>query len=285
MSIVITGATGHLGKLVVDSLLDLGVEPSDVVAAGRDKEKLAAHYGPKGVRTVEIDYDDPESLETAFQSGDKVLLVSGSELGKRVAQHRNVIDAARKAGVAHLAYTSAPKADTTTLVLAPEHKATEDAIIGSGITYTLLRNGWYTENYVPALEQARATGKVIASAGNGRVASAPRSDYAAAAAAVLSGDGHQNAVYELSGDIAWGFEELAEVFGSVLGRDVAYEAVDAGEHLAILTSAGLDEQTAGFLVALDGNIRDGELALTTGDLSRLTGRPTVPLSEAFARLS
>jgi NAD(P)H dehydrogenase (quinone) len=224
-------------------------------------------------------------LETAFQSGDKVLLVSGTELGKRVAQHRNVINAARKAGVAQLAYTSAPKADTTTLVLAPEHKATEEAIVASGVTYTILRNGWYTENYVPALEQARHTGKVIASVGGGRVASASRADYAAAAAAVLLGDGHENAVYELSGDVAWDFEDLAAAFSTVLDRPVVYEPVEAGEHLEILKGAGLDEQTAGFLVALDGNIRDGELAVTTGDLSRLTGRPTVPLNETFARLS
>jgi NAD(P)H dehydrogenase (quinone) len=285
MSIVITGATGHLGKLVVDSLLDLGVDPGEVVAAGRNRETLAAHYGPKGVRTVQIDYSDPASLEAAFENGDRVLLVSGTELGQRVAQHRNVIDAAQKAGVAQLAYTSVFKADTTTLVLAPEHKATEEAVIASGLTYTLLRNGWYTENYAAALEQARQTGKVIASAGNGRVASASRSDYAAAAAAVLSTDGHDNAVYELSGDAAWDFEDLAASFGAALDRPVSYESVEPGEHLEILKGAGLDGQTAGFLVALDGNIRDGELAAATGDLSRLTGRPTVPLSETFARLS
>lgn len=285
MSIVITGATGHLGKLVVDSLLDLGVDPSEVVAAGRNSETLAAHYGPKGVRTVQIDYSDPASLEAAFENGDRVLLVSGTEVGQRVAQHRNVIDAAQKAGVAQLTYTSVFKAGTTTLVLAPEHKATEEAVIASGLTYTLLRNGWYTENYAAALEQARQTGKVVASAGNGRVASASRSDYAAAAATVLSTDGHDNAVYELSGDVAWDFEDLAASFGAALDRPVSYESVEPGEHLEILKGAGLDEQTAGFLVALDGNIRNGELAAATGDLSRLTGRPTVPLSETFARLS
>jgi NAD(P)H dehydrogenase (quinone) len=285
MSIVITGATGQLGKLVVDSLLDLGVDPGEVVAAGRNSETLAAHYGPKGVRTVRIDYSDPASLEAAFENGDRVLLVSGTELGQRVAQHRNVIDAAQKAGVAQLAYTSVVKADTTTLVLAPEHKATEEAVIASGLTYTLLRNGWYTENYAAALEQARQTGKVVASAGSGRIASASRSDYAAAAAAVLSTDGHDNAVYELSGDVAWDFEDLAASFGAALDRPVSYEPVEPGEHLEMLKAAGLDEQTAGVLVALDGNIRDGELAAATGDLSRLTGRPTVPLSETFVRLS
>ena len=285
MSIVITGASGHLGKLVIDSLLRLGVEPNEVLAAGRDNERLSDHYAPKGVRTVQIDFNDPGSMEKVFERGDRVLLISGNEMGKRVAQHGNVIDAARKAGVAHLAYTSAQRADTTTLVLAPEHKATEEALIASGVTYTILRNGWYTENYVPALEQARQTGKVVASAGNGRVASAPRADYAAAAAAVLFGEGHENAVYELSGDVAWDFDDLAAVFGAALDRKVTYEAVEPEEHLAILKGAGLDELTAGFLVALDGNIRDGELALTTGDLSRLTGRPTVPLSETFANLS
>lgn len=285
MSIVITGATGQLGKLVIDSLLDLGIAPDELVAAGRDQEKLTALYGGKGVRTARIDFDDAASLDAVFQTGDRVLLVSGTELGRRVEQHVNVIKAARKAGVDQLVYTSAPKADTTTLVLAPEHKATEEALIASGVPYTILRNGWYTENYAPALEQARHTGKLVASAGKGKVASAARSDFAGAAATVLTTDGHHNAVYELNGDVAWDFEELAEAFSSVLGREVAYEAVDPAEHLAILTGAGLDEQTAGFLVALDGNIRDGELASTTGDLSRLTGRPTVPLAEALARLA
>lgn len=285
MSIVITGATGQLGKLVVDNLLELGVDPNELVAAGRDTQKLAAHYGPKGVRTVRIDFNDPDTLETAFQSGDKVLLVSGTEVGRRVAQHTNVIDAARKAGVAHLAYTSVLKADTTTLVLAPEHKATEEAVVASGVPYTILRNGWYTENYAPALEQARQTGKLIASAGDGRVASASRADYAAAAAAVLSSEGHRNAVYELSGDVAWHFGDLAAAFGAAFDREVAYVPVESAEHLEILKGAGLDEQTAEFVIALDGNIRDGELALTTGDLARLTGRPTVPLTEAFIGLS
>lgn len=285
MSIVITGATGQLGKLVIDSLLDLGIAPDELVAAGRDQEKLAALYDAKGVRAARIDFDDAASLDAVFQTGDRVLLVSGNELGKRVEQHVNVINAARKAGVDQLVYTSAPKADTTTLVLAPEHKATEEALIASGVPYTILRNGWYSENYAPALEQARHTGKLVASAGKGKVASAARSDFAAAAATVLTSGGHHNAVYELSGDVAWDFEELAEAFSSVLGREVAYEAVDPAEHFAILTGAGLDEQTAGFLVALDGNIRDGELASTTGDLSRLTGRPTVPLAEALGRLA
>jgi NAD(P)H dehydrogenase (quinone) len=285
MSIVITGATGQLGKLVIGSLLERGVEASHIVAAGRDQEKLSAHYGPQGIRTVRVDYSDPESLAAAFQSGDKVLLISGSEVGQRVAQHRNVIDAARTAGVAQLAYTSVVRADTSTLVLAPEHKATEEALVASGLPYTLLRNGWYTENYVPALEQARQTGKVVASVGNGRVASASRADYAAAAAAVLSTDGHHNAVYELSGDVAWDFEELAASLSAALDRSVVYEAVEPGEHFELLKAAGLDDQTAGFLVALDGNIRDGELAPTTGDLSRLTGRPTASLRETIAQLS
>lgn len=285
MSIVITGATGQLGRLVIESLLNRGVAPGEIVAAGRDSGKLAAHYGLKGVRSVRIDFDDPASLEAAFQDADKVLLVSGTEIGKRVAQHRNVVDAARKAQVGHLVYTSALKADTSVLVVAPDHKATEEAIIASGIPYTILRNGWYTENYVPALQEARESGKIVASAGKGRVASAPRSDYAAAAATVLSTDGHQNSVYELAGDAAWDFDDLAAAFGAVLGRQVAYQPVDPRQHLEILKGAGLDEQTAAFFVAMDGNIRDGELALATGDLSRLTGRPTVPLIDALRPLA
>lgn len=280
MSIVITGATGHLGRLVVQELLARGVAPGEVVAGGRDLGRIS-DLAERGVRTVRLDYDDPASLDAALSAGDTVLLISGSEVGHRVAQHTAVIDAAVRAGVARLVYTSVLDAATTPLVIAPEHKATEEALAASGLTTTLLRHGWYSENYLPTLEQARATGVVVSSAGDGRVASADRADFAAAAAVVLTTDGHEGAVYELSGDAAWTMADLAATLSDVLGREVRLESLSPDEHRAALLAAGLDEGTAGFLVAVDGDIRAGLLGATSGDLSRLIGRPTTPLADTL----
>jgi NAD(P)H dehydrogenase (quinone) len=279
MTIVVTGATGQLGRLAIESLLARGVAASDILAAGRSAEKLAP-LADLGVRTARIDFTDPASLEAAFAGADSLLLVSASEPGQRVAQHANAIDAAKAVGVGHVVYTSAPRADTTELVLAPEHKATEELLVASGLPVTILRNNWYTENYAGTFAQARETGRVVGNTGEGRVASATRADYADAAAVVLTTDGHAGATYELGGDTAWNFHELAAVFAEVLGRDVVYAPVSAEEHRAQLLAAGLDEGTAGFVVALDANIAAGTLAEVTGDLSRLIGRPTTPLIDA-----
>ncbi|GAA1405353.1 SDR family oxidoreductase [Catellatospora coxensis] len=284
MSIVISGATGQLGRLVVAALLDRGVPAEQIVAGARDESRLA-DLAARGVRVARFDYDDPASLPAGLTEGDTLLLVSGSEVGRRVAQHQAVIAAATAAGVARLAYTSVLNAADSPLPVAPDHVATERAIRASGLPFTLLRNGWYTENYAPALVQARAAGVVLSSAGDGRVASATRADYAAATAAALTGDGHEGAVYELSGDRAWDFDELAAAFATVLGRDVVYRRVSSDEHLKLLTEAGLDAGTAGFLVAVDRDIADGALALTTGDLSRLAGRPTTALVDALRPLA
>ena len=280
MTVLVTGATGHLGRLAVEQLLALGHPADQVVATGRRLEPLA-DLARTGVRTAVADYDDPATLATAFADVDVALLVSGSELGRRVPQHRNVIVAAVAAGVKRLVYTSAPHADTTSLVVAPEHKATEELLLASGIAYTVLRNGWYTENYAPVLEQARETGVIVGSAGDGKVASASRVDYAAAAAEVLLGSGHENRVYELGGDHAWDHDELASAVGEILGREVRYERVEPADHLAALLSAGVPQGQAEFLVALDANTRDGLLAETSGDLSALLGRPTTPLLEGL----
>lgn len=280
MSIVVTGATGHLGRLVVQHLLADGVPAAEIVAAGRRTERLA-DLAEQGVRVAAVDYADPATLAAAFDGADVVLLVSGSEVGQRVAQHRAVIEAAKGAGVGRVVYTSAPKADTSPLVLAPEHKATEEILRASGLTFTILRNGWYTENYLGDLQQARETGEIVAAVAAGRVASAPRDDFAAAAAVVLRTEGHDDAVYELSGDEAWDFDDLAAAATEVLGRPVVYRAVTSEERRAGLLAAGLDEGTAGFVVALDENTRDGLLAGADGTLSRLIGRPTTPLVEAL----
>jgi NAD(P)H dehydrogenase (quinone) len=280
VSVVVTGATGHLGRLVVENLLDRGVPADQVVAIGRRTEALA-DLAERGVQVRRADFDDRASLDEALRGADSVLLVSGSELGRRVPQHSRLIDAAKAAGVGHLLYTSAPHADTTPLVLAPEHKATEELIRASGLPFTILRNGWYTENYLGDLEQARTTGEVVSSVGAGRVASASRADYAAAAAAVLTGTGHDGAVYELSGDTAWDYADLAAAISQVIGRDVVYRPVTPAERRAGLLAAGLDEGTAQFVVALEGNTRAGLLAETTGELARLIGRPTTPLVDGL----
>ena len=281
MSIVVTGATGHLGRLIVTALLRNGVPATDIVAAGRKVEKLA-DFAEQGVRVAQIDYSEPETLAAAFAGADTLMLVSASDPGQRVPQHTAAIDAAKAAGISRIVYTSAPQADTTALILAPDHKATEELIAASGLDFTILRNGWYTENYAGEIEKARESGSIVASVGDGRVASASRKDYADAAAVVLVGDDHAGQVYELSGDVAWNFDELAAAIAGIVGRDVEYSRLTPEEHAALLASFGLDEGTVGFVVALDGNIRDGLLAETSGDLARLIGRPTTPLAEGLA---
>ncbi|TDL42736.1 SDR family oxidoreductase [Kocuria rosea] len=280
MSIVITGATGRLGRHVISSLLRLDVQLPDLVAAGRDEGKLGA-LRELGLATVRADYTEPATLDQAFAGADTVLLISSSEVGIRVPQHRNAVDAAVRAGVSRLVYTSALGADRGKLLLADEHLATEEAIAASGLPFTILRNGWYTENFEPALRHAETTGVVLASAGDGRVASATREDYAEAIAAVLAQDGHAGQTYELSGDVAWSFDELAAALTEVLDREVVYRRLTPEQHLAELERTGVDESTARFLVALDANIEDGALDLVTGDLSRLLGRRTTALVDAL----
>jgi len=279
MTIAVTGATGQLGRLVLEELL-ASQEPAALVAVVRDGGK-AEELRARGAQVRVADYSDPAALAAALAGVDKLLLVSGSEVGSRVAQHANVVNAAKAAGVGFIAYTSVLAADTTPLSLAPEHKATEELIRASGLDYTILRNGWYTENYVQAVATARQTGAVVAAAGDGRVASAARADYAAAAAAVLSSAGHEGRVYELSGDYAWDFKELATAITAIAGREVVYQPVSAPELVEVLTTAGLDQGTAGFLAALDTDTQAGLLAIVTGELSGLIGRPTTPLLQAL----
>jgi NAD(P)H dehydrogenase (quinone) len=280
--IVITGATGHLGRLVVEALLEK-VPAEQIVAAVRSPEK-AADLAERGVTVRKADYNEPETLAPALAGAEKVLLVSGNEVGKRTAQHGAVVEAAKAAGVSHLVYTSAPRADTSALILAPEHKATEELIRASGLTYTFLRNNWYNENYVATIEQGAKTGSIAGNAGEGRVASATRADYAAAAVAVLTGTGHENKVYELSGDIAWTRSELAGEIAKATGKEVVYTDLSPQEHEAALTKAGTPEGAAGFVVALDGNIKDGLLSETSGDLRALIGRATTPIADTVAEV-
>jgi len=280
MPIAVTGATGHLGRLVIDELRRSRPAGS-LVAIARDASR-AQDLAEAGVLVREAAYEDRAALVRALAEVRVLLLVSGSEVGRRVEQHRNVVEAAVEAGVEHVVYTSAPRADTSALVLAPEHRATEEMLRDSGLAWTILRNNWYTENYVGTLAQAAETGEIVSAAGEGRVASASRADLAAGAAAVLLGEGHEGKVYELGGDHAWDFHELAAAASKVVGREGVYKPVDAETLRSILVQhAGLDEGTAGFVVQLDLDIAAGLLAETTGELSALLGRPTTPLEEGL----
>ncbi|WP_447647462.1 SDR family oxidoreductase [Microbacterium forte] len=281
MTILVTGATGNLGRLVIASLLERGADPQSIIAGARDVAKAE----DLGVRVARLDYTDPSSVTSALEGVDSVLLISGSEVGQRVAQHQAVIDAARSAGVTKFVYTSAPKATTSDLVLAPEHKATEELITASGLPAVILRNNWYTENYAADLARAAETGVLASGAGDGRVASASRKDFAEAAAVVLLEDGHIGQVYELGGDVAWDYTQLAAAIAEVSGRDVTYQPLTADEQLAGLQAAGLDEGTAGFVVALDAGIASGALSDSDGTLARLIGRPTTPLVEGLRAIA
>lgn len=282
MNIVITGATGQLGRLVIDQLLARGVDPSTITAGGRNEQALAELAG-RGVRTARVDYADPSTIDDAVAGADKVLLISGNEVGQRSVQHKAVIDATRRVG-AELLYTSAPRATSTDLVLAPEHAATEGLLQGSGLTYTVVRNNWYSENYADTIRQAASEGRILSSAGAGKVASATRLDYAEAAAVVLLSDEYAGEILELGGDAPWDVEELASTVAEVAGRDVTVTQLSTEEHVTALTGAGLDAGTAGFVAALDANIAAGCLSDSDGTLSRIIGRPTTPLKEYVAAL-
>ncbi len=271
--IVVTGASGQLGRLVIG-----GLPAGQVVAAARTPENVA----DLGVEVREADYDRPETLDKAFVGADTVLLISGNELGKRITQHEAAVNAAKRAGASRIVYTSAPYADTTDLVLAPEHKATEQLIRDSGLPFTFLRNGWYHENYEDVIALAATSGELVGNFGTGRVASAARADFAAAAVAVLTGSGHENKVYELTGDTAWTFPEFAEEIAAVAGRPVSYRDLSPAEHQAYLESVGTPAEVAAFVVALGQNIAAGTLAHTPGTLRELIGRPTTPIATAIA---
>jgi len=283
MSIVVTGATGHLGRLVVEDLLERGVPAADSVATGRSTEKLA-DLADRGVAVRRLDFDDPEALKGAFAAGDRVLLVSGSEPGKRVAQHQAVIDAAVAADVAQLVYTSAPKALTTPMKLAEEHRLTEQAIAASGVPATVLRNGWYFENYLGQLDTYLEHGAILGSAGDGRISGAARADFAAAAAAVLTAPAadHLGQTYELGGDESFTLAELAAAVSEATGQTVVYAEVPAADHLAALVGAGVPEFFAEILVDVDQVTAQGALEVEGCALSTLIGRPTTTLAEALA---
>ncbi|MBD0021537.1 NAD(P)H-binding protein [Gordonia pseudamarae] len=281
MTIAVFGATGALGNLTVDALLKRGVAAGDIRALGRSPERLAA-LADKGVATFAIDLNDPSTPAEPLRGADEVLLISGSEVGRRLPQHKAAIDAAVAAGVRRVTYTSAPQADTSTLILAPEHKATEEYLAAAPITATILRNGWYTENFQSEFGAAQATGVIANSVGEtARIASAPRADLAEAAAIVLTTDGHDGKVYELTGDTAWTFPEFAEALSRVLDKPVEYRTITADEERAGLAAAGLPAEVVDLVVSLNQSTREGQLSVVTDDLSRILGRPTTPIAETL----
>lgn len=278
MTVAVTGASGQLGRLVVEALLKDGSQP--VVAVVRDPAKVA-DLAARGVEVRVASYDDPEALERAFQGVDRVLLVSGNEFTKRVAQHTNVLRAAERAGVKLLAYTSIPQAGRNPLILAREHIGTEAALAGASIPTVLLRNGWYWENYTGGLAHAIETGVLYGAAGEGKVSGAARADYAEAAARVLTTDGHEGKVYELGGDETLSYAELAQVISEVAGKPVRYQDLPQADYAAALQGAGLDAGYAAALADADAGIADGILAVDSGDLQRLLGRPSTPVAEVL----
>lgn len=279
--ILVTGATGNLGRHVLAGLLER-VPAAQLAVAVRDPGK-AQDLAARGVHVRRADYGDAASFERALAGVDKLLLISSSEVGKRAAQHQLVIDAAKRAGVKLIAYTSILRADQSPLALAAEHKATEEALKASGIPYVLLRNGWYFENYTEHFGPALAHATFIGSAGSGRISAAARADYAAAAVAVLTSEGHAGKTYELAGDSAFSMAELAAQVSAQLGRPIGYQDLPAEQYQGALVGAGVPEPFARMLVDADLGAARGALQDDQRVLSALLGRPTTPLSVAVAR--
>jgi NAD(P)H dehydrogenase (quinone) len=279
MRIVVTGATGQLGRHVIEALLQRNVPAQDIVAAGRSIDKLA-DYAERGVQVKAMDYTDAASVAAALQGAGKVLLISGSEVGQRVEQHRTVVQAAKAEGVELVAYTSIANADSTGMKLAAEHQATEAILRESGVPFVLLRNGWYLENYTDQLPGTLAQGAIAGSAGEGRVSAASRADYAHAAAAVLVAGGQAGKIYELGGDEPFTMAELAAEISTAAGKHILYQDLPAPEYAGLLTGFGVPEAFAEILADSDLGIARGDLLVSTGDLRRLIGRPATSLGEA-----
>lgn len=276
----VTGASGHLGRFAVNELLARGMPAVDIIAVVRSPSK-AADLAERGVQVREGDYSRPETLTAALVGVDRLLLVSSSEPGHRVAHHTNVIEAATAAGVSRIAYTSLLDADQSTNPLAGEHRGTEQALRAAGVPFTLLRNGWYTENYTDQLAQYLQRGVILGAAGTGKIAAATRQDYAAAAAVALLQD-EGNRRYELGGP-AFDLTELAQVISDITGTPVTYRDLSVEEYAASLQQAGLDDATAQFVASLDTSIAHGDLQTDSQDLPQLLSRPATPLAEVIRR--
>jgi NAD(P)H dehydrogenase (quinone) len=274
----VTGATGQLGQHVIDTLLET-VPASAIVAGMRDpaKDEGAANaFRKKGIEVRTADYSRPETLASAFAGVDRLLLISSSENGERKVQHRNVINAAKDAGVGLIAYTSILRADTSPLFLAEEHRDTEAALAEAGVPFVLLRNGWYTEVYTWRLPLAFKHGVLIGAAEDGRISSAARADYASAAATVLAGGDHAGRIYELAGDASFTLAELVAVVAEASGKPMAYQNMTPEEFQSAALQAGAPEIVARILSDTDAGVAKGALFDNGGELARLIGRPTTP---------
>jgi NAD(P)H dehydrogenase (quinone) len=280
MTYVVTGATGNLGRLAVEALLRRGVPAAQITATGRRIDTLA-DLAAEGVNVRRADYTDPDSLREAFVGAKRLLLVSSSEVGNRVQQHVNVVRAATDAGVSLIAYTSIPKADTSTLLLAEEHRATEALLAESGIAYVLLRNGWYIENYTSQLP-VYLEHNIAGAASAGCISGATRADLAEASAVVLTQEGHAGATYELGG-MAFTMTELAEVISKATGQVVSYTDLAVEEYEQLLVSAGLPPVLAAVIADGDRGAAQGELYVNTTDLEQLLGRPAAPLADVVSQ--
>ena len=275
----ITGASGQLGRLALDALLQT-VEPGQIVALVRNPAKLA-DAAARGVQVRTFDYDAPQTLGPALAGVERLLLISSSEVGQRARQHQAVIDAAKAAGVKFVAYTSILRADASPLGLAVEHRATEDALKASGLTHALLRNGWYTENYVQAAPAALAHGALLGSAGDGEISGASRADYAAAAVKVLTGEAATK-TYELAGDAAFTLAQFAQALAEIAGKPVVYTNLPQADYAAALKAAGLPAPVADMLAQSDAAAAQGALFDDGHVLSGLIGRPTTPFRKTLA---
>ncbi|SNX88598.1 NAD(P)H dehydrogenase (quinone) [Streptomyces sp. TLI_55] len=280
MPIVVTGATGQLGRLTVEALLRRGIPAADIIATGRDIAGIK-DLADRGITVRRADFADTDGLAEAFAGADRLLLISASvPVGERVANHRRVIDAAASAGVSLVAYTSTTHADAATTVIGATHRETEGYLRDRGIPSVLLRNGWYLENYTSQLSQILQNGAVVGAAGDGRISAASRADYAEAAAVVLTGEGHTGAVYELGGDESFTLTELAAAISSAAGKQVSYADLPVAEFAQVLASVGLPAELAEVLADADRGMKRGEMYTDSGDLRRLIGRPPVTLAEA-----
>ncbi|WP_258098306.1 SDR family oxidoreductase [Marinoscillum pacificum] len=273
MKIGITGATGQLGSIVVEQLKGK-TDAANLVALVRSPEKV------EGIEARAFDYDKPELLPESLKGIDKLLLISGNEIGQRARQHENIIKAAKEAGVQSIVYTSILHADESTISLAGEHLATEKLLADSGITHTILRNGWYTENYTASIPPSIEAGAFIGSAGDGKIASATRTDFAEAAAVVLTSAGHDGKVYELAGDEAYTLSDLAAEISKQTGKDIPYANLPEEEYSKALKGFGLPDAFADAIANWDVSASQGDLFDDSKTLSSLIGRPTTPLSEA-----
>lgn len=277
MNIAVTGASGQLGRLAID-VLTARTGPAGIVALARTPDKVA----DLGIETRAFDYEQAETLAAALKGVDTLILISSSEIGQRVRQHRNVIDAAKAARVKRILYTSLLHADTSVVSLAAEHRETEADLKASGVDFTILRNGWYTENYTSSIHSALQSGVFIGSAGQGKLASATRKDFAEALAIVAMSDGPASKVYELAGDDAWTLSDLAAEISRQTGRTIPYRDLPAAEYAAALVTAGLPEGLADAIAGWDVAASQGGLFDDGKQLSKLIGRPTTPLAQAVA---